>query len=494
MDDILSYYKLLDLQPGASQDEVKQAYRKQAMRWHPDRFPDNPQKQKEAEERIKALNIAYAYLREQGESQVNSSTVSSSSSSTNTSSQNRSSKIRYRTGRARAETYVQEASDLAKTGQYQEAADALSLAIRLDPDYAEAYHLRSLMFSSLGFSHRAKSDRDRARQLELEHALRLRREKDAQRAEAQRSPSPPQTRSSPASLDWHCQQTFSAHTDAVTDVAFAQNGKVLISSSLDGSVYLWNVPKGRQFAELSGDGRAVHAIAVSSDGQLVASGGDDGTVKLWHVRTSHLVDTFSGHTAPVLSLAFSPNRKVIVSGSADGTIRFWHVQHRGLLYVLDNHRAPVQAIAINPNGLTLASSDSVHPIITWDMQSGLCQQTALGSIHDALALEFSPNRRDLWVGRVTGAIQRLDAESGDLIAQFEGHQQAVHAVTINATGQVIASGSGDRTIRLWAKDGSHGILEGHEGSVNAVAFSPDGSMLASGSGDRTIKLWMNASD
>lgn len=52
------YYKILEVEKGASQDDIKKSYRKLAMKWHPDKNPDN----KEAEEKFKECAEAFETL------------------------------------------------------------------------------------------------------------------------------------------------------------------------------------------------------------------------------------------------------------------------------------------------------------------------------------------------------------------------------------------------------------------------------------------------
>ena len=60
-------------------------------------------------------------------------------------------------------------------------------------------------------------------------------------------------------------------------------------------------------------------------------------------------------------------------------------------------------------------------------------------------------------------------------------------------GTTLASGSWDKTVRIWdvATGQSKNTLTGHTGSVSSIAFSPDGATLASGGswGDSTLRLW-----
>lgn len=57
------HYKILELEPGASQDDIRQAYKDLAKVWHPDRFADSPRLQHKAEEKLKLINTAYEFLK-----------------------------------------------------------------------------------------------------------------------------------------------------------------------------------------------------------------------------------------------------------------------------------------------------------------------------------------------------------------------------------------------------------------------------------------------
>jgi TonB family protein len=54
--------RILEIEPGASLEEIRQAYRDQTKVWHPDRFSNDIRLQKKAEDRLKQINLAYQRL------------------------------------------------------------------------------------------------------------------------------------------------------------------------------------------------------------------------------------------------------------------------------------------------------------------------------------------------------------------------------------------------------------------------------------------------
>lgn len=155
--DINHAYEVLGLNPGASQEQVKQAYRQLVKIWHPDRF-FNPEDKQEAESKIKEINLAYKKLKSE---HLNTTSVPSASP-TNLSIH----QVNISIQRWDAETFYNWGVQNASRGQYEEALANFTQAIRLNPRYIEAYKYRGFVCSQLGFEYRATSDLNKAASLE----------------------------------------------------------------------------------------------------------------------------------------------------------------------------------------------------------------------------------------------------------------------------------------------------------------------------------------
>lgn len=77
------------------------------------------------------------------------------------------------------------------------------------------------------------------------------------------------------------------------------------------------------------------------------------------------------------------------------------------------------------------------------------------------------------------------------IRTLKAHLSSINTIAFSPDGQTIASGSADRTVKLWKLNSTvpRSTLAGHSSLIDAVAFSPDGQIIASGSWDYTIKIW-----
>ena len=93
----------------------------------------------------------------------------------------------------------------------------------------------------------------------------------------------------------------------VLAVAYSPDGKTLASSgSSDGTIQLWHVDTGNLVQTLAGHTETVTALTFAPDGKTLVSGSNDDTLRVWDSPTGTLQRVLAGHGNDVKAVCFSP--------------------------------------------------------------------------------------------------------------------------------------------------------------------------------------------
>jgi WD40 repeat protein len=276
----------------------------------------------------------------------------------------------------------------------------------------------------------------------------------------------------------HIKNTNNPYKSVVRHIEISNDGQTIVSGSDDETVKVWK-RDGSLITTLNGHQGKVNSVAISGDGQTIVLGSDDKTVKVWK-RDGSLITTLNGHQGEVNSVAISGDGQIIVSGSDDKTVKVWR-QDGSLVTTLNGHQGEV---------------NSVKPGRRWGRSSFSHSSNPRKSSHTMRSVAISEDGQTIVSGSDDKTV-KVWKRDGSFITTLSGHQDEVRSIAISGDGQTIVSGSDDKTVKVWKRDGSLiTTLSGHQDGVDRVKISTDGQTIVSSSKQRSInhdnakiKIW-----
>ena len=308
------------------------------------------------------------------------------------------------------------------------------------------------------------------------------------------------------------------HESAVTCMAYAAGGKLLVSGSLDKTVRLWNPATGEHLRLLTVHEDAITAVAFSPDGKLVASAAKSGVTRLSSLADGKPVAEFTGPAKGATALTFSPASTVLFAGGEAPEVLAWEIAGgKEVVRLTTGHDGAVMAfgdggaLALTANG-EIRAEDTPERLQVWDLTTKLpvasisIREERYGSVRCDAAI-FSLDGRLLASSQVSeyqGIRPSYGATRLRLWERASGQPIRTLSPTITTVlafspdGRLLASGGAGQSGHLIVGYGSGiDIWDTFTGkkvgelpvTPNCVAFSPDGSQLATGGSDHAVLIW-----
>lgn len=232
----------------------------------------------------------------------------------------------------------------------------------------------------------------------------------------------------------------------------------------DRALAVSQVPLGEELAKLAGTEEAprqcaisrVEPAALSPNGSFVVAPGDDCCLFIWDLARGRQRAQLAGHGAAVTACAISPEGSFVVSASEDETLRIWDLptdeRRRGVAAVgerakLEGHRGEVTGCAISPDGSFLVSTGRDETARIWDVATAAERARLELSAFPRAAI--SPDGTFV-VAAGLGALRVWDVEQGRERLALEGHTHTIRDLAITPDGRyVVSTSTGDKTLRVW---------------------------------------------
>ena len=241
-----------------------------------------------------------------------------------------------------------------------------------------------------------------------------------------------------------------------SSLAYNNDGKILISCSNDGTIFVRNVEKSKNvkiYREFS-EGRICVVSPMNLNPNLFSIGAKDLIIKTIDLRSKlNPIMKYVGHSKEICGMKWSLDDKRLASGGDDNKLFIWDIRKEESEKKLSSHTSAIKALdwstykfgyLLSGGGtqdmtLKLWNINIMTLVDSINTSSQICNIAFSKISHEFITTHgFKNNYIHVW-----------DSNKMDIKATLKGHKQRVIYMGLGPDSKKIVTGAGDETIRFW---------------------------------------------
>ena len=285
-------------------------------------------------------------------------------------------------------------------------------------------------------------------------------------------------------------RTSQPHRRRVYFVHFSPSARYLVTGDSDGPIHLSDVSPSADAGIVLGTTPCIGA-AFSPDSSLLAAAGQDGSISVWELPKGELAFPPLQHGDGMLGAKFSSDGAWLATYGGPHGVRVWNVRTRGTQHAALFSGKNIQQIEFSTDSKRLVAGGRDLPSVLWDVQSGKERPFTVVNRSGATSLAFSPDGARLASACHDGTIEVVSLSDSAAAPRVITPSGRVTSLQFTPDGKWLCSVTLRGEARLWDPESSLPVSDPYQmqPSCSAASLSSDGTLLLSYGNSLQAGLW-----